>query len=158
MNTLYVMVGAPGCGKSTYIRNHLANIPVVSRDQIRFSIINSGDSYFKNEKAVFRTFIQNIVSHLTVGDVIADATHLNKFSRQKLVNAINRVYQNEYSICFIYMNTPLDVCLSRNAMREGLERVPDTAIREMYGNLTKPDISQYINATLKEIDYEGTEV
>ena len=36
--TVYIMVGLPGSGKSTYIKNNFKGLPVVSRDIIRYEI------------------------------------------------------------------------------------------------------------------------
>jgi len=35
MTEVYFMVGLPGSGKSTYIKNNLPSLPIVSRDIIR---------------------------------------------------------------------------------------------------------------------------
>ena len=47
---LIIMCGAPGSGKSTYIEKHFISFPgytkVVSRDQIRFSILKDDEDYF----------------------------------------------------------------------------------------------------------------
>ena len=46
MSKMYMVIGAPGCGKSTYIQNHLKeNEIVISRDKIRFSMLNDNDEY-----------------------------------------------------------------------------------------------------------------
>ena len=58
MNKLYLMVGIPGSGKSTFIANTKeVRTLIVSRDAIRFSMVSEGESYFKKEKEVFNTFI-----------------------------------------------------------------------------------------------------
>ena len=44
------MVGAPGAGKSTFIKNNkdklCGSVNIVSRDEIRFSLLKDGDEYF----------------------------------------------------------------------------------------------------------------
>ena len=60
--TLYVMVGIPGSGKSTFINTHCqSDWKIVSRDQVRFSIVREDEEYFSKEKKVFKTFIEEII-------------------------------------------------------------------------------------------------
>ena len=62
----------------------------VSRDAIRFSMINDNDEYFQKEKNVWKEYIHQIQEEINANNtVIADATHLNKKSRQKLLNTLN---------------------------------------------------------------------
>ena len=61
MSKMYMVIGAPGCGKSTYIQNHLKeNEIVISRDKIRFSLLKDTDEYFSKEKEVYNEFIKQI--------------------------------------------------------------------------------------------------
>ena len=55
MIDLYIMVGVPGCGKSTWIENNRDSYStVISRDEIRFNMLKSDDDYFKYETKVFK--------------------------------------------------------------------------------------------------------
>ena len=139
MNNLYVLCGIPGCGKSTWVRkkmseNALSDIGTqkwayVSRDEVRFSMIKEEDDYFSKEKQVFQEFVNRICDYL--GDtwtenVIADATHLNEISRDKLINTIRRKRPNlPLHITMVYFDIPLEVCKFRNNKRSGRMRVPD---------------------------------
>ena len=129
--TLYIMVGVPGSGKSTWAKNNLIGIKYVSRDRVRFSLLSDTDEYFSKEKLVFQKFVDEISSNITNGySVVADATNLNRQSRFKLVSAINT--KQKYNIVFVYMNTSLETCLARNSTREGREKVPNLSIHSMY--------------------------
>ena len=59
MKQLFLMCGVAGAGKSTYLSN-IKNAVVISRDEIRFSLIGDFDDYFAKEDEVFATFIQKI--------------------------------------------------------------------------------------------------
>lgn len=44
MSTLYLMCGDAGCGKSTWIKNHIDENDVhISRDVIRYSMLEPND-------------------------------------------------------------------------------------------------------------------
>ena len=137
--TLFIMVGVPGSGKSHFLTTQ--NFPsdkflIVSRDKVRFSMISDKDEYFSKEKQVFKEFVNQIQKGLDNGkSVFADATHLNGVSRFKLINALKL---NNVNIIPIVINTPLKVCLERNAKRVGREKVPEDALRRMYFSMTDP--------------------
>ena len=58
MATLYMMIGAPGSGKSTWAKEHLPEngVTLVSRDNIRFKLLRNDPNYFSKEKEVFKHF------------------------------------------------------------------------------------------------------
>lgn len=116
----------------------------ISRDEIRFSLLEDKDDYFSKEKEVFRTFYTNINSAIDKYDrIFADATHLDALSRAKILNQINKNNLKEINV--IFLNTNLDECIKRNANREGRSVVPEEVIRSMYQKLTLPDISEPFN-------------
>ena len=144
MNNLYLMVGAPGSGKSTYAREfreeHNPSPIIVSRDAIRFSMVNDGSPYFSKEKAVFKEFVREINEGLDEGDVIADATHINEVSRMKL---INRVDLSKCKVSCIVLLTDELTAINRNHLREGRARVPDQVIRDSYARFTHPKTDNF---------------
>lgn len=137
---LYLMVGIPGSGKSWYAKGFLANhenTVYISRDSIRFKFLEENDEYFSRENAVFNSFVSLIKEHLYSNEnVIADATHLNRRSRMKVLDNLDL---SKIKICMVYMDVPLDICLERNSKREGHAKVPPVIIKNMYKNLTYPD-------------------
>ena len=134
---LFIMCGAPGSGKSYFIK-HNRNVDgiVVSRDKIRFSMLSDGEEYFSKEKAVFKEFVKQIQKGLDDGKVVyADATHLNGVSRLKLLNHLNL---KNTDVIPIFFKTSLETCLARNAKREGRAKVPEDALKNMYNSMTSP--------------------
>lgn len=155
MNNLYILCGMPGCGKSTWVKNRMKENgsimnhqkwTYVSRDEVRFSMIKEEDDYFSKEKQVFEEFVNRICGGLSdtwVQNVIADATHLNKISRDKLINAIRRKRPNlPLHITMVYFDIPLEVCKFRNAKREGRARVPNDVMDKMYSSLQFPRLRE----------------
>lgn len=130
MPTLYVLCGPPGSGKSFYTRCHSNNAVVVSRDEIRFSLLKEGEPYFKAEKKVYKEFINKIQKNLNNGfDVYADATHLTQRSRAKLIMNLKL---DGVKVCAINFLVPFDVCVERNNSRIGRAQVPYSTLVDMY--------------------------
>ena len=148
MNNLYLMVGASGSGKSTYANNFAESsgksIKVVSRDAIRFSLLDDGTPYFSKEKAVFSKFIKEINEGLDKGDVIADATHINEVSRMKLIKRIDlsKCKVSCKVSCIVLLTDEL-TAIKRNHLREGRARVPDSVISENYARFTHPKTDKF---------------
>lgn len=115
----------------------------ISRDEVRYSLLEEGDDYFDKEKEVFDTFIKKINSSLLLyNNVFADATHLNAASRGK---TICRITSPVDEINVIYLKTPLEVCLKRNSKRQGRELVPEHVIKDMYSRIKLPEKEEGID-------------
>lgn len=144
MPTLYILCGIPASGKSTWAHEFLASdtkdTRYVSRDEIRFSMLEEDDDYFAHEKKVFEKFADTIAQTLVDGfDVIADATHVNEYSRTKLTNAID-AYITEYKIIYVVFHTGVEECVRRNSLREGRAHVSEESIRGMRRSFTMPTL------------------
>ena len=140
MANLYMMVGLPGSGKSTYAKDTLLKAHpdwgYVSRDEVRYEMINDQAHYFDREGDVYREFCNRIEMYLLRGqNVIADATHLNKASRAKLMKNLH-TQPDKY--CAVYIDTPFDACMARNGARQGITHVPEQMMFNMKRKLTMP--------------------
>jgi predicted kinase len=140
------MAGAPGSGKSTWIAKHLdafyGTTQIVSRDSIRFELVAENEPYFSKEKEVYKEFISEIKNGLANYDnVVADATHLNKSSRNKLLNALGSSLK-KVEVNIIVMDTCLAKCIDQNKKREGRAFVPEDAINRMYASFEMPTLEE----------------
>ena len=143
-NRLILMMGVPGCGKSYFaakLAQWIPNTEIISRDEIRFKMLQSNDEYFKHEKQVFQAFILAINESLAAGhNVIIDATHINRQSRSKLLREINRDYYNRCDI--FYMRTPIGRCIAQNNLREGRAKVPEKVIKDFWNRKKTPILDE----------------
>lgn len=140
MSTLILMMGLPGAGKSTWAKSHMKDNDIyISRDEIRFSLVDENEEYFSKEINVFDQFVTSINEALTEGfapAVYADATHLNRVSRQKLLNRITAPYDR---LEIIFINADVNICLRQNEKRKGTRAyVPRGVIRRMALSLEEP--------------------
>ena len=140
MAKLIMMSGIPGSGKSTWAKNHMkASDIYISRDDIRFSMLNETDDYFAHEDEVIKEFFNRINNALANGyNVIADATHLNKSSR---ANFLSKVEGYE-GLEIVYMDIPLCTALERNDLRTNRAFVPRGVIRRMWNQYQPPTFEE----------------
>lgn len=146
-NTLVLMMGIPGSGKST-IATRLATKKdiYISRDKIRFSLLKDGEDYFSKERLVLKTFINNINKAIETNKyrfIIADATHLSTSSRGKILNHLTTKPKN---IFILYIDTPLEIALNRNEGRTERAYVPPQQIIKMYNSIEMPKKEEGISA------------
>lgn len=137
---LYLMMGAPGSGKSTYLKTRFSQPPiVVSRDEVRFSMVKEDEEYFSKEKEVFAEYIEQIRTAIKFNaEVFADATHLNESSRAKVLRALGSDLR-DVEVNVIWVRVPVEVAITQNELRMGTRAyVPKSVIRRMYSQATMP--------------------
>lgn len=141
MKHLFLMCGVAGSGKSSWLQKNVSNAIVISRDEIRFSLIGDFDDYFAKEEEVFATFIQKIQKAIDneegPKEIYCDATHLTKKSRDKVLNALNLT--NVENITILVVRPSLTEALKRNAQRSGRKYVPNYVIRRMWSQFERPE-------------------
>ena len=141
MSKLIMMVGVPGSGKSTWIKEYKSEFDaVVSRDAIRFALLKDGEDYFAHEDEVIKIFIENIIAALKDGATVwVDATHLNKKSR---ANVLDKVAQFADEIEAVWIDVPIETAFSQNDKREGRAWVKHGIIRRMFFSLEAPEFDE----------------
>jgi predicted kinase len=114
-DALVVLVGASGCGKSSFARAHFAETQVVSSDECRRLVSDDAANQAATREAfaVFYTLIRGRLTHGRLA--VADATNLSPLSREKLRQAADSRRRPRVAIA---LDVPLEVCLARQALRE----------------------------------------
>ena len=161
---VFLMCGVPGSGKTTWIKNHLAESNVggvhISRDEIRFSMLKDDEDYFARETEVFSAFCSKIQEALedAVGpaNIFIDATHLSEKARNKVLDRLD--LSNVVNLYAVDFNIPLDICLTQNDMRSGRAFVPKSQIRRMFYQYQRPtENEKYKYTVLTVVPREETE-
>jgi predicted kinase len=139
--TAYILVGAPGSGKSYYAAKlaERENAVVISGDQIRKELY--GDAETQGDWGEIWERIDEKISECCGMSVILDGTHYRSSYRKEAI-ALLRSYGYE-KIEAVVIDAPLDRCIMQNATRQ--RNVPRYVIVEMWEKL---------QASLKNISNE----
>jgi predicted kinase len=134
---LYVLVGLPGSGKSTYARGELQGVARVSLDDLRMMM--SGVAYdARYEPLVAEAAAATLEALLRRAcewgcDLVFDATNVTREHRQRAVQAARR---HGVEPCCVFLDLPLEVALTRNQQREHV--VPEEIVRRFHERLEPP--------------------
>ena len=131
MMKAYVMVGAPGAGKSTLAADlaESENAVVISGDAVREELY--GDAAIQGQWSEIADRIDELVSESCGLPVILDSTHYLASCRREAL-ALLRSY-GYTDVEAIVCNPSLATCIARDFQRK--RHVPDYIIREMYSKL-----------------------
>lgn len=141
-NSLVVMIGVSGSGKSTFTKQHFAATQIVSSDFCRALICDDENDQSVNQEA-FELLHWLVTKRLALGKLtVVDATNVKATSRQPLLNLAKTYSVPAIAIVF---NFDLEFCLQQNAQR--IHRVvPTEIIAEQF---------QELQTSISMLDDEG---
>ena len=151
MVEVVVMVGAPGSGKTTWVRKdrrgrgdnpyNPTKTLHISSDNTRRELFGKLEQGKDNNNLVFDTMRERLVEAVkNPGElevIYYDATNLTRRRRRVLYDLIKRTNHGAI-VHIVYMSRPLDVHLSNNEDRLFDAVVPESIIKKMYENQQVP--------------------
>lgn len=156
MRTLLLFRGAPGCGKSTYIKNYGLEQYALSADEIRMqcsSPIQATNGSLtisqKQDKLVWETLFKMLETRMQNGCfTVIDATN-SKTSEMNRYKALAKQYR--YRIYVVDMtNLPIAECKRRNTSRLPMKQVPEFVIDKMYARFATQKIPSGIKVLTRD--------
>lgn len=112
----YLMIGIPGSGKSTWVKDNLPNVAVISRDIIRHelgftkSVDHKAVLSKEQEDLVTKVQNDNIKHNLSIGqDIVIDDMNTGKYRK----GMIDNLRSCGADVIAVHMNTPLETCIKR---------------------------------------------
>lgn len=170
MRTLILLRGAPGCGKSTWIKENGLKPYALSADDLRLlcqspvlQVDGTTGISQSNDKYVWKTLFQLLEIRMRNGEfTVIDATN-SKTSEMKRYKDLCDTYR--YRIfCVDFTDIPIEITKERNAAREIAKRVPEEVIDKMYSRFATQKIPSGIKVIrpdeldsvfMKPIDLSG---
>lgn len=124
---LILLSGVAGVGKSTYIKENLADATVLSSDEIGAELGVTGG----NNSKVFQTMYDRARDLMSqkVDTIVLDATMLTRRRRLGALSQINP-HNYDYEVEVVQLHKPLADIMKQNKMREAV--VPEQTVKQMY--------------------------
>ena len=146
MRVLLMMRGSPGCGKSTWIREHGLEQYTLCADDIRMlcssprmTVDGGWNIDASNDATVWKMLFQLLEIRMQNGDfTVIDATNSKSTEMNKYKALCDEYKYRMY--CVDMTDIPIEVVKERNLMRDPCKWVPDAAIDKMYSRFATQKI------------------
>ena len=148
-NTLYITVGLPGSGKSTYAKNFIKDkdVEYLSSDSLR-AIYGKSEEDQSVTSIVFGHIKKTVDEFLKDGkNVLVDATSVNRKERSDYINTAKKYGAKVVAIVFKMDRQGL---IERNKKRgeQGGRVVPDWVIDKMLNKFAEPSYDEGIDVII----------
>lgn len=132
---IYLMIGAPGAGKSTYVKNVFPGMEILSCDEIREKKFGAKRS-LEIREVVLNEMLEYIIDRCKkMESLVIDTTYFNQIeNRVRLFGVIS-----PKNINVIYIDTTVDICLQQNKLRDGARVIEDHMIKYLHDNIDPPN-------------------
>lgn len=137
-SVVFMLIGIPGAGKSTFRQIMLKDLPVVDPDEMDINEMAElcGSYSFIDTCQAARKKCERYAKRNV--NFIYDVINTDKQERKQMITMF---HENETKVIGIFINTPLEVALARNALRSN--PVNEDVIRERFEELNGIDIKEF---------------
>lgn len=143
MAYLYILMGIPGAGKTTFAKTILKNAVWISSDQLRKELLGK-EMTLQKHAYIHKIMKKQMYKHLSNGkDVVIDCSNLRRKQRESYFKYIPK----NTKVILIFINTPLLQCLKNNLKRE--RHVPELGLLFMYFTKQNPKKTERFNKIIK---------
>jgi protein phosphatase len=112
--SLVILIGASGCGKSTFARKHFKPTEILSSDHYR-GVVSDDETDQSASRDAFEVLHYIAAKRLAAGKLtVIDATNVQPEDRKKLIQIAKQYHVFPIAIAF---NLPEQLCQERNAHR-----------------------------------------
>lgn len=145
MNTLVLLSGVAGSGKSSFARAYFKDAKVISSDEIRYSLTSSYHILLNDMNIVYDKMIEETNDLFKSNKditVVLDSTFLDDSRREYFLSRI----KGQDKTILIMLRVALEEIIRRNNNRKEDKVVPIDVIKEMYSRFSYPEqenISHY---------------
>ena len=148
-NTIYIAVGLPGSGKSTYAKNFIKDkdIEYLSSDELR-AVYGKDETDQSVTSIVFGHIKRKVDEFLKDGkNVLVDATSVNRKERADYINTAKKYGAKVVALVFKMDRAGL---IARNQKRgsEGGREVPTFVIDKMLAKFEEPSTNEGIDEVI----------